>query len=48
MVWEHEDMTTGRWIGFSMVWFALAVFTFESIHYRRQQQIRLAVEASAV
>ncbi len=43
----HEDMTTGRWIGFSLVWFALAVFTFESIHYRRRQQIRLAVEASA-
>jgi hypothetical protein len=35
-------------MGFSLVWFALAVFTFESIHARRQQQIRLAVEASAV
>jgi chloramphenicol-sensitive protein RarD len=44
----HEAMTTGRWIGFSLVWFALAVFTFESIHYRRRQQIRLAVEASAL
>jgi len=44
----HEAMTTGRWIGFSLVWFALAVFTFESIHARRQQQLRLAVEASAV
>ena len=44
----HEDMTTGRWIGFSLVWFALAVFTFESIHHRRRQQIRLAVEASAL
>ena len=32
-------MTTGRWIGFSLVWFALAVFTFESIHARRRQQL---------
>jgi len=44
----HETMTTGRWMGFSLVWFALAVFTFESIHARRRQQMRLAVEASAV
>ena len=28
----HEAMTTGRWVGFALVWVALAIFTFESIH----------------
>ncbi len=40
----HEDMSTGRWIGFALVWVALAVFTFESVRYRRQQ-LRLAAES---
>ncbi|MDH2414310.1 EamA family transporter RarD [Nocardioides sp. CER19] len=33
----HEDMPLGRWIGFGLVWVALAVFTYEAIRYRRSQ-----------
>ena len=44
----HETMTGVRWVGFSLVWVALVMLTFESIHNRRRQQLRLAVEASAV
>jgi chloramphenicol-sensitive protein RarD len=47
VLWFHEDMSTGRWIGFALVWVALAIFTFESIRHRRQQ-LRLAAEAVAV
>ncbi|HET8561197.1 MAG TPA: EamA family transporter RarD [Marmoricola sp.] len=43
----HEQMTTMRWVGFVAVWVALMIFTFEALHHRRQQ-LRLAVEASAV
>ncbi len=43
----HEDMSAGRWIGFVLIWVALAIFTFESLGYRRQQ-LRMAAEASAV
>ena len=31
-----EPMGTQRWIGFSLVWLALAIFTFESIAHRRR------------
>jgi len=47
VLWFHEDMSTGRWIGFALVWVALAIFTFESIRHRRRQ-LRLAVEAAVV
>ena len=43
----HEAMPTGRWIGFSIVWLALALFTFEAVQHRRRH-LRLAAEASAV
>jgi len=42
----HEDMPAGRWIGFFLVWIALALFTFELIQHRRRQ-LALTVEASA-
>ena len=42
-----EDMPVGRWVGFTMVWLALVVFTFESITHRRRQ-LALAAEASAL
>ena len=29
VLWFHEDMSTGRWIGFALVWVALAIFTVE-------------------
>ena len=47
VLWFQEDMSTGRWIGFALVWVALAIFTFESIRHRRRQ-LRVAAEAVAV
>ncbi|MBS2939608.1 EamA family transporter RarD [Nocardioides sp. J2M5] len=43
----HEDMPASRWIGFSLVWVALVVFTVEALHHRRRQ-LRLVARASAV
>ncbi|MDT0200708.1 EamA family transporter RarD [Nocardioides sp. AE5] len=43
----NEDMPTGRWIGFAMVWAALMVFTFEAVRHRRRQ-LRLTAEAAAL
>lgn len=43
----HEPMPAMRWVGFSLVWLALAVFTFESVNHRRRQ-LRLTAEASAL
>jgi chloramphenicol-sensitive protein RarD len=45
VLWYHEDMPAGRWIGFVLVWIALAIFTVEAINHRRRQ-LRLTVEAS--
>jgi chloramphenicol-sensitive protein RarD len=47
VLWFHEDMPAGRWIGFALVWLALVVFTFEAARHHRRQ-LRLAVQASAV
>lgn len=46
VLWFHEDMPAGRWVGFGLVWAALAVFTFEAVNHRRRQ-LRLTVEASS-
>jgi chloramphenicol-sensitive protein RarD len=46
VLWFHEDMPPGRWIGFVLVWIALAMFTVEAINHRRLQ-LRLAVTASS-
>ena len=43
----REDMPPGRWIGFGLVWVALAIFTVEAVTHRRRQ-LRLTVEASAL
>lgn len=32
----HEDMSTARWVGFILVWFALAVFTADALTSRRR------------
>lgn len=45
--YRHEEMSTGRWAGFAIVWVALAIFTYEAVAHRRRQ-LREAVEASAV
>ena len=35
----HESMPASRWIGFSLVWLALAVFTFDALKNRRKQAL---------
>ena len=37
VLWFHEGMSTGRWVGFGLVWVALAIFTFETMKHRRHQ-----------
>ena len=41
----HEDMPTGRWIGFMLVWVALAIFTVDSLRTRRRA-LRASVEVA--
>ncbi|HEX6248506.1 MAG TPA: EamA family transporter RarD [Nocardioidaceae bacterium] len=43
----QEDMPVMRWVGFSLVWLALAIFTYEAITHRRRQ-LRLTAQASAL
>ena len=40
-----EPMPGSRWIGFSLVWVALAIFTVEAINHRRRQ-LRLVAHAT--
>jgi len=47
VVYFHEDMPAGRWIGFALVWVALALFTVDSLRHRRRAQ-RLSAEVAAV
>jgi chloramphenicol-sensitive protein RarD len=43
----REDMPAMRWVGFMLVWVALAIFTYEAIRHRRRQ-LRLTAQASAI
>jgi chloramphenicol-sensitive protein RarD len=43
----HEAMPPMRWVGFSLVWVALVLFTYEAVTHRRRQ-LRLTAEASAL
>jgi chloramphenicol-sensitive protein RarD len=43
----REDMPVMRWVGFMLVWVALAIFTYEAIRHRRRQ-LRLTAQASAI
>jgi chloramphenicol-sensitive protein RarD len=47
VLYFHEDMPTGRWLGFGLVWVALVIFTVESLRHRRTS-IQLAAGASDV
>jgi chloramphenicol-sensitive protein RarD len=47
VLWFHEQMSSGRWIGFALVWVALTIFTVESLRHRRRQ-LELSTEATAV
>ncbi len=42
-----EEMTTVKWVGFTLVWIALVIFTGEALRHRRRQ-LQLVAEASAV
>ena len=42
-----EPMPPMRWVGFGLVWVALALFTVETLRHRRRQ-LRLSAEAVAV
>ena len=48
VLWFHEDMPAGRWVGFVLVWIALVIFTVEAVTHHRRRQLALAVAASAV
>ena len=43
----HEAMPASRWAGFALVWAALAVLTFDSLH-NRARRARLATEVEAL
>jgi chloramphenicol-sensitive protein RarD len=45
VLYFHEDMPAGRWVGFVMVWVALVIFTVESLRHRRRT-LRLTAEAA--
>jgi chloramphenicol-sensitive protein RarD len=47
VLWFHEAMPVGRWVGFALVWIALVIFTVEAVHHHRRRQLALAVTASA-
>jgi chloramphenicol-sensitive protein RarD len=38
VLYFHEDMPAGRWVGFVLVWVALVIFTVESLRHRRRTQ----------
>ncbi|MDP2775167.1 MAG: EamA family transporter RarD [Nocardioides sp.] len=40
-----EDMPTGRWAGFALVWVALMVFTTDAVRHRRRQ-LAITVEGA--
>lgn len=46
VLYFHESMPTGRWVGFVLVWVALVIFTIESLRHRRRT-VRAAVEVAA-
>jgi chloramphenicol-sensitive protein RarD len=44
----HEEMSLGRWIGFVLVWAALAIFTLELLRQRREQLRLTSAESVTV
>ena len=47
ILYFHEDMPAVRWVGFVLVWVALAIFTADSLHHRRRTP-RSAAEVATV
>ena len=46
VLYFHEDMPVGRWIGFGLVWVALVILTAESLRHRRRVTVRAEGGAS--
>ena len=44
----HEPMPAMRWVGFGLIWLALALFTLESLRYRHRERRRLRARPSEV
>ncbi|MDO9457774.1 EamA family transporter RarD [Nocardioides sp.] len=42
-----ETMTSGRWVGFVLVWAALVVFTYEALRHRHRQLVLAAASSVA-
>lgn len=47
LLYFHEAMPAGRWVGFGLVWVALALFTYEAATHRRRQLRLTALATSA-
>jgi chloramphenicol-sensitive protein RarD len=47
VLYFHEAMPAGRWIGFGLVWVALAIFTVESLRHRQRTGPAPAVPENA-
>jgi chloramphenicol-sensitive protein RarD len=47
ILYFHEDMPAGRWIGFALVWVALAIFTVDTLRHRRRT-LRATLDVAAV
>ncbi|WP_239456289.1 EamA family transporter RarD [Nocardioides solisilvae] len=46
VLWFGEEMPTGRWIGFGLVWLSLVLLTAEMVGHRRRQLARAAEGAA--
>ncbi|WP_433010495.1 EamA family transporter RarD [Kribbella sp. CA-294648] len=44
----HEHMSSLRWAGFALVWFALMIFTWDSMAARRRRALRVEPVAATV
>ena len=38
LVFFHEEMSSERWIGFSLIWIALVIFTIDELRHPHQAQ----------
>jgi chloramphenicol-sensitive protein RarD len=47
ILYFHEAMPAGRWVGFVLVWAALAMFTVDSLRHQRRS-LRLAADVARV
>ncbi len=44
----HEPMPTMRWVGFGLIWFALALFTASTLRHRRAQRQASLAQSVAI